>query len=275
MKFIELANKLDAIGVEEPKNEAYLILEYLFGARKQDVILDREKEYDDKAIETILREREKHTPIQYIFHKWSFMGEDFYVDENCLIPRPDTEILVYEAEKRIGKDIQLLDACTGSGCVGLSLLKRNKDIKSATLLDISDKALSIAEKNAENLGVTNRAKFVLCDITKDFPSEQYDMILSNPPYIPTEDIDALSEEVKKEPLISLDGGIDGMAIIKCILNCSSAHLKSHGFLIMEFGYDQKEKITDLIEKHISEGKYSKYSIVYDYSKNSRVAVIEK
>jgi release factor glutamine methyltransferase len=274
MKVKELIEKLDSVGVQDAKNEAYLILESVFGLSRADILLNREREYESDRLEQIIRKREEKIPLQYIFGEWYFMGNAFLVSPDCLIPRPDTEVLVYEAIKLLKAGGSVADLCTGSGCIGLSLLKARQDIKEVTLADISKNALRIAEENAKRLGAFEKTKIAYCDVTMALPDGKFDMIVSNPPYIPRKDIDGLSEEVKKEPMLALDGGIDGLDIIKSLLEKCPDSLLENGFFLMEFGYDQAEQISHLMDEKIAEGKYKSYKILKDYGGNSRVLVAQ-
>lgn len=275
MNSAELIRELEAAGVSDPVSEAEIILGELFGAMRSDMLLYREREYDSERIMPIIEKRRTGVPIQYIIGKWYFMGEEFKVSPDCLIPRPDTEILVYEALKLLKSGGSVADLCTGSGCIGLSLLKKRSDIKSMELVDISDAALDMARLNAESLGVYARCKFTLSDITDTFPSGKYDMIVTNPPYIPTKDIDALSDEVKKEPIIALDGGADGLSIIKEIIEKSHTSLNENGYLLVEFGFDEADKIRKIMDAQIACGTYKEYSILKDYGGNDRVLTVKK
>ncbi len=272
MRFSELASELERVGVEDASGEAYIILEECHGTSRSDIILYPEREYDESEITQIILAREKKIPLQYALGKWYFMGESFVVSPDCLIPRPDTEILVYEALKLLKSGGSVADLCTGSGCIGISMLKNRADVEAMTLADISSGALDIARQNACLLGVEDRCRLVLCDITKEIPLGKYDMIVSNPPYIPSADIDSLSCEVKNEPRLALDGGDDGLDIVRSLLDSAPSALNEGGYLLIEFGYDQGAKIGALMDKKLLEGAYSDYKILKDYGSNDRVLV---
>lgn len=274
MKFNELTEKLQKVGVKDPKTEAYLIVEHLFNTSRAEVLLDREKEYDSEKLLEIIEKRMKKIPLQYIFGEWYFMSYSFLVSPSCLIPRPDTEILVYEAIKLLKTGGSVADLCTGSGCIGISLLKERQDIRRLVLADISEGALLMAERNAKRLGVFEKSELVLCDVTKELPQGKFDMIVSNPPYIPKKDIETLSDEVKNEPHLALDGGEDGLDIVKSLLEKCPQSLFENGYLLMEFGYDQKEQISAIMEEKIKEGKYKHYKILDDYGANPRVLIAQ-
>ena len=235
MKYRELVNALAEIGVDDPKSEAGIILEHLFGVNSGQIICDPEKDYNEKEITPILEKRKMRIPLQHITGKWYFMGREFFVSKECLIPRADTEILVEKAVKELKTGGSVADLCTGSGCIGISMLVYRPDISKMLLCDISNGALNMAMKNADLNGVKEKCSFLLADITKDLPSEKYDMIVSNPPYIPSDDIKSLSPEVQKEPTLALDGGKDGLQIIDFLLNEGLEYLKDDGKMLIEFG----------------------------------------
>ena len=200
--------------IQEPSLKARLLLQYILNKPRQYLII-----YDNKQL-TLRQEVNffkgikklvKGIPLQHITHSQEFMKMTFYVNEDVLIPRPDTEILVEEVIK-IAKKInakKILDLCTGSGAIAVSLAKyiENSQI---TAVDISTKAISVAKLNAKNNNVENQITFVESDLFKQLPKEKYDIIVSNPPYIKKEIIKSLDKEVQNEPNIALDGGYDGL-----------------------------------------------------------------
>ncbi len=273
MKYIDIVNKLSSYGIEDSETEAEIILNHLFGVNKSNIIFDREREYEDGKILPILKKREKHIPIQHIIGKWYFMGREFYVSPDTLIPRPDTEILVENALRELKSGGSVADLCTGSGCIGISMLVYREDISSMLLCDISSEALKIAKKNAISNTVSSKCEFLCGDITTDLPNRKFDMIVSNPPYIPTEDIKNLSEEVKKEPMLALDGGNDGLDIIRFLVGEGLTYLNKNGKMLIEFGYDQGKIMDTLLTQKQKECKIKHYEIIKDYGNNDRVALI--
>ncbi len=206
-------------------------------------------------------------PIQYITNKQEFMGLSFYVDENVLIPQPDTEILVEEVLNKINKQDKILDLCTGSGAIGISLAKNTENVK-IYMSDISEKALEIAQRNINKNKVEEKCELVTSDMFENIYSK-YDIIVSNPPYIESEEIKILPKEVRNEPIIALDGGFDGLDFYRIIANEAYKYLKEDGILALEIGYNQKEKVIDLLNKT---GKYKDIYCKKDLGGNDRVVI---
>ena len=237
--------------VESPKLKARLLLQYVLKQTRQYIIVYDNKEINKKEQFEYFVNIEKLTtgvPLQHITHSQEFMKMDFFVDENVLIPRSDTEILVEEViniSKKI-KAKKILDLCTGSGAIAISLAKyiENSEI---TAVDISKKALEIARTNAKNNDVENQITFVESDLFKNLKEDKYDVIVSNPPYIKREVIKKLNKDVQKEPIIALDGGYDGLDFYRKIINESEKYLKFNGYLCFEIGYDQKEDVIGIIK----------------------------
>ena len=211
-------------------------------------------------------------PIEHITHQKEFMKLNFYVDKNVLIPRQDTEILVEEIIK-IAKHIKakkILDLCTGSGAIAISLAKYIDNIQ-ITALDISSKAIDIATKNARINNVEDRITFVESNLFDSLAEEKYDIIVSNPPYIKRKVIEKLDKEVRKEPIIALDGGEDGLDFYRKIIDNGYKYLKYGGYIGLEIGYDQKEDVTKIIkEKQHYKNTFCKKDL-YD---NDRVIITQ-
>lgn len=281
MNVKEIEGKLRSFGIEDAKTESHLIVERLFGVSRGALLLDSTKDFDSCELDAVLEKRKARIPLQYIFGEWEFMGVKFIVSEDCLIPQPDTEILVEKAleilKKRhpvcdFAEKLEVADLCTGSGCIGLSLLMYG-GIDKVMLMDLSKGALNIAKKNAIRYGLLDRCELIHGDITKDMPKKRYDMIVSNPPYIPSGDIALLPEEVKKEPLMALDGGNDGLDIIRFLIGDGLGYLKENGVMLIEFGYDQGDVMDILLSEKRDTGSIKSYEILKDYGNNPRVAVI--
>lgn len=274
MKYNELKKALCEIGSIDYESEAYLILNHIFSVSYSDLILDKERDFENEKILEILEKRKKRIPIQYIIGKWDFMGLSFFVSPDCLIPRPDTEVLVERALVEVKKGDRVADFCTGSGCIGLSLIKHSDKIDNITLVDISKPALQMAEKNAKAFDVYEKCVFVNKDI-RQIKNEKFDFILSNPPYIPTFDIESLSDEVKNEPRLALDGGFDGFDIISFLIGDGLKLLNENGKMLIEFGYDQAQKIDISLLEIKKQGKIKDYELIMDYGKNIRCVLIKK
>ncbi len=240
---------LKSNNVESPKLKARLLLQYVLDKPRQYIIVYDNKEIDKQQQWQYFVNIEKLTkgvPLQHITHRQEFMKMDFFVDENVLIPRPDTEILVEEVIKIAQKynSPRILDLCTGSGAIAISLKKfvPNADI---TAVDISEKALEIAQKNAKKL--ETKINFLKSDLFDKLDNKKFDIIVSNPPYIRKDEIKKLSEEVQKEPKIALDGGEDGLDFYRIITEQAINYLKTGSLLCFEIGYNQKNDVIKIIE----------------------------
>ena len=265
--------KLKTNDVKEPSLKARLLMQYILNRPREYILV-----HDDKQLTLrqnvdyfkLIKKLIEGVPLQHITHQQEFMKLMFYVDENVLIPRPDTEILVEEVIK-LAKSInakKILDLCTGSGAIAVSLAKYIEGSQ-ITATDISRKALSIAKLNATNNNVENKITFVSSDLFQNISEEKYDIIVSNPPYIKRKVIKTLDEEVKREPIIALDGGNDGLDFYKKIIRNAYQYLKYKGYLCLEIGYDQKDEVIDLIKK---EEKYIDTYSKKDLFDNDRIVI---
>lgn len=248
----EGAAALEAAGIIDAPLDAWLLLSYVTGVSRAVYYGNPDKALDADEKEKYLKYielRSRRIPLQHITGEQEFMGYSFQVNENVLIPRQDTETLVEEALKRLKPEMQILDLCTGSGCILISLLKKGleRGIKGCggTGTDISEGALAVAARNAEKLEV--QAEFLQSDLFGRIEG-RYDLIVSNPPYIPTRVIHGLQDEVRlHDPYIALDGGEDGLHFYREIVSGSVRHMKKGGFLLFEIGYDQGEAVAELME----------------------------
>lgn len=264
---------LKSNNVESPKLKARLLLQYVLDKPRQYIIVYDNKEIDKQQQWQYFVNIEKLTkgvPLQHITHRQEFMKMDFFVDENVLIPRPDTEILVEEVIKIAQKynSPRILDLCTGSGAIAISLKKfvPNADI---TAVDISEKALEIAQKNAKKL--ETKINFLKSDLFYKLDNKKFDIIVSNPPYIRKDEIKKLSEEVQKEPKIALDGGEDGLDFYRIITEQAINYLKTGSFLCFEIGYNQKNDVIKIIE---DEQNYKNTYCKKDLYGNDRIIITQ-
>lgn len=247
---------LEAAGIEEAGLDAWLLLEYESGKNRA-YYFAHCKEEADEEIKTPymekIRKRAQYIPLQHLTHQGYFMGYEFFVNENVLVPRQDTEVLVEEALSLIKeKEVpQILDMCTGSGCILLSILLEREDAL-GTGVDLSEKALSVAEKNRETYHLETRAELIKSDMFQsgyfEGKKESFDIIVSNPPYIPTEEIEKLQAEVRfHDPFMALDGKEDGLYFYRIIAKNAGEYLKPGGFLACEIGCDQGEDVKKMFE----------------------------
>ena len=278
--FAELLKKgtkiLEGSGIREAGLDAWLLLEYVTGKNRawyfaySDEMADPEQE--NRYLE-LIQKRSSHIPLQHLTHQAFFMGYEFYVDEYVLVPRQDTEVLV-ETALEVAKDqndLRILDMCTGSGCILLSLLLE-KQGSTGTGVDVSQEALKVAGKNKIQLGLDGRAELLQSDLfsAKELEEDgQYDILISNPPYIPTKEIDTLMEEVKShDPRLALDGHEDGLYFYRRICTEGRAYLKKGGWLLFEIGCDQGKDVANLMEN----AGFSQVQIRKDLSGLDRVVL---
>lgn len=247
--------KLAEEGIEEFSLDAWYLLEYVTGVSKAMYFAEPERavseENADRYIDCI-RRRAAHIPLQHITGEQEFMGYPFCVNEHVLIPRQDTEILVEEAIQVMRPKMKVLDMCTGSGCIVLSILKMCREKYYMTELqgigaDVSEEALKVARENGRRLEVP--VTWIQSDLFAKIPEEEkYDVIVSNPPYIETAVIDTLQEEVRlHDPYIALDGKEDGLYFYRRIISEAGKYLKPQGKLMFEIGCDQAEAVEELMK----------------------------
>lgn len=260
---------LAAAGIEEAELDARLLLEEICGTDRNTLLVHGDRNVTEEELaqyKEMLEKRSAHIPLQQIIGRQSFMGLDFYVDENVLIPRQDTELLVEEALQELHDGMRILDMCTGSGCILLSLLKYSNDCEGIGA-DISEKALKVAERNRVQLGLENAA-FIRSDLFEAVEGK-FDLLVSNPPYICSDVIDTLMPEVREhEPRQALDGSADGLYFYRRILADCRAYLKPGGMLLFEIGYDQGEAVKRLME----ENGFLEVEVKKDYGGLDRVVL---
>ena len=248
--------------IQEARLDAWLLLEYVTGVSRAYYFAHQTDEVEEKKAEAdkeLIRQRAEHIPLQHLTHQAFFMGFEFYVNENVLVHRQDTETLV-ECALDILKEIKepvILDMCTGSGCILLSLLAMKQEAL-GTAVDISVPALEVAKRNAASLEVEKRVKFVESDLfSASFFTETtgkdrlaYDILISNPPYIRSAEIASLMEEVKgHDPYLALDGHEDGLYFYREIVSRGKNFLKKDGWMLFEIGCDQGKDVSFLLKKN--------------------------
>jgi release factor glutamine methyltransferase len=254
----------------EAQLDTRLLLEYVCGTNLQTLILDGERPVSAQEA-ALFREyvarRKNREPLAYILGEWDFMGLSFEVSPDVLIPEQDTENLIEEIMKDLHDSDRILDLCTGSGCILLSLLKYSNGTMGVGT-DLSERALAMAKRNAERLGLTDRVDLRCGDLFAPIgENERFDIIVSNPPYIKTETIEHLAPEVRDhEPMIALDGGEDGLSFYKRIIPEAVRHLVTGGYLFLEIGYDQAEAVAALMR----DAGYYDVRTIKDYGGNDRI-----
>ena len=259
-------------GIEDYDLIAKIIIEHVCKIDKNTILVHENNEVDKERCyiyKESINQICNGKPMQYVINKQEFMGLNFYVDEDVLIPQPDTEIIVEEVIKEYkDKECLLLDLCTGSGAIGISLAKYiDKSIVFAS--DISEKAIQIAKLNAEKNTVWKRMKFIESNMFENISEKFFDAIVSNPPYIETDVIETLSIQVKNEPYMALDGGLDGLKFYRIIADEAWKHIKDDGKLFLEIGYNQKEMVENILKQS---GKYCDIYSKKDLGDNDRIVV---
>ena len=258
--------------IEDASIIAKELAEHIFKITRAQMIANNDMEFSKDQTDNYINSIKKIStgiPIQYITNNQEFMNLNFYVDENVLIPQPDTETLVEEVINEYKeKKCEILDLCTGSGAIAISLAKYINE-SNIVASDISMKALQIAKLNAEKNLVRKKIEFIESDMFNKIYKDDFDIIVSNPPYIKTKVIEELDKQVKNEPYIALDGGADGLKFYKIIIENAYKYIKNEGEVFLEIGYDQKNELINLFkENNHYENIYSKK----DLGGNDRIIV---
>ena len=268
-------NILKKKSILSAKLDSEILMAKALGKKREYIILNNNKiikEQNLKYFKKLVHERATRKPIAYLLNKKSFWNSEFNVNKNTLIPRPDTEIILEQILKftKNKNYLNILDIGVGSGCILLSVLKERKNFY-GTGIDISRNSLDICKMNAKKLLLDRRVKFFKSDVDK-FAIGKYDLIVSNPPYIKTSDLKYLeSDVIKFEPKLALDGGLDGLSVIRKVIKKSSELLKKNGKFILEIGFDQKNKVIKLLN---NKGFYIN-STVKDLANNDRCIISTK
>ena len=261
--------------INTAKLDAEILMAKTLKKDRKFIILNNNKDLEDKNLEyfnKLIKERASYKPIAYLINKKFFWNNEFFVNKNTLIPRPDTEIIVEQVLKLTKQKnmMKILDIGVGSGCILLSILKERKNFY-GTGIDISKNALDICKINAKRLKVDGRTKFYKSDIDK-FVEGNYDLIISNPPYIKSCELKYLeSDVIKFEPKLALDGGVDGLSEIRKVIKKSSELIKKNGKFVLEIGFNQKNKVVKLLKE---KGFYINYTLK-DLAFNDRCIVSTK
>lgn len=268
MKYFELKKEFEKLfsdaKIEETSDIDWIIVEITGRSRSMLPFFEISDEEYEKILEAI-NLRLKHIPIGYIFGKTDFYGRDFFVTNDTLIPRIDTEILIESIVKKIKDEervCSILDIGTGSGAIAITIQKETNS--KVTAVDISEKALFVAQKNAKNLD--SDVEFIKSDLFKNLKNQKFDFIVSNPPYIKSSVIEVLEPEVRlNEPILALDGGESGLKFYEKIIFDAKNYLTKKGYLFFEIGFDQANEVSSLMEKDFEDIK-----VIKDYSNNDRV-----
>ena len=272
MNVSELLNlgskKLKKNKIETHQLDSELVLSSLLKRQRENLLINLDQEVSKNIIynfERLIIRRAHREPLAYILKNKEFWSKDFFVDRNTLIPRPETELLCENVIKIFkNTNLNILDMGTGTGCIILSILSEIKGAKGIGI-DISREAIKIAKKNSNKLGLNAKVKFINKPL-EDMYGYKFDLIVSNPPYIKTSDIKNLSDDVKRfEPKIALDGGKDGLDVIKKVIYKSNTILKKLGMLALEIGYGQSSKVSQILKKQ----NFKEELLIKDYKNNVR------
>ena len=272
---INAVNILNRSKIKNPILDSEILLSQVINRDRKYIFLNSKenlKQKYSKNFNNLIARRRKGEPIAYLINKKEFWKQSFYVDQNVLIPRPDTELIIEEVLKLFLKNskLQILDIGTGSGCILLSLLKEMPNCNGIGI-DISKKSINISKYNAKMLQLTNKVKFYQSDVD-NFKIGKYDLIVSNPPYIEVLNLKYLENDVVNfEPKLALDGGIDGFSKIRKVIDKATVLIKKNGKLVLEIGFNQKNKVQEMLKK---KGFYINKTLK-DYGKKDRCIISTK
>ena len=268
-------NILQKNKIANPQLDSEILLSNSIKRDKKHIILNPKEILNSEQLEkfkSLIERRKKGEPIAYLINKKEFWKDEFFVNKDVLIPRPDSELIIEQVLKIYSKDIQLqvLDIGTGSGCILLSILKERSNFY-GTGIDISKKSINVSKFNAKQLNLTNRVKFFHSSVD-NFNNGKYDIIVSNPPYIEQLSLKYLEKDVVNfEPKLALSGGFDGFSKIRKVINKASILIKKNGKFILEIGFNQKNKVIKILKE---EGFYVNKAIK-DYGNNDRCIISTK
>ena len=261
--------------IPNPQLESEILLSNSIKKDKKYIILNPKKSLSSEQAETfksLIERRKKKEPVAYLISRKDFWKDEFFVNKDVLIPRPDTELIIEQVLKIYakGSQLQVLDIGTGSGCILLSILKERPSFY-GTGIDISKKSINVSKLNAKQLNLTSRVKFFHSNVD-NFKIGKYDLIVSNPPYIELNNLKYLEKDVINfEPKLALSGGFDGFSKIRKVINKAKILIKKNGKFILEIGFNQKNKVKQILKK---EGFYVNKTI-RDYGNNDRCIISTK
>ena len=268
-------NILQKNKIANPQLDSEILLSNSIKRDKKHIILNPKEILNSEQLgkfNSLIERRKKGEPIAYLINKKEFWKDEFFVNKDVLIPRPDSELIIEQVLKIYSKDVQLqvLDIGTGSGCILLSILKERSNFY-GTGIDISKKSINVSKFNAKQLNLTNRVKFFHSSVD-NFNNGKYDIIVSNPPYIEQLSLKYLEKDVVNfEPKLALSGGFDGFSKIRKVINKASILIKKNGKFILEIGFNQKNKVIKILKE---EGFYVNKAIK-DYGNNDRCIISTK
>ena len=266
---------LKANNIPNPHLDSEILLSESINKDKKHIILKSKKILNSNQLDnfnSLIERRKNGEPIAYLINKKEFWKDEFYINKNVLIPRPDTEIIIEQVLKIYSKNsqLQILDIGTGSGCIILSILKERANFY-GTGIDISKKSINVSKFNAKKLKLGNRVRFYNSDVD-NFKIGKYNIIVSNPPYIKLLSLKYLERNVVSfEPRLALSGGFDGFSIIRKVISKANTLIKKNGKLILEIGFNQKNKVKEILKK---EGFYIN-KVLKDYGNNDRCIISTK
>lgn len=272
MTYNEIAMVLANAEIENNRNEAAMLICHFCNVSKAELLLKHDVDFPSPELEEAVAKRVSHYPLQYILGYWDFYKETYRVTQDTLIPRQDTEKLVELAVRYLPENARFIDLCTGSGCIAVSTLANRSDCN-AVAIDLFPNTLDVARENAETNRVGDRLGFMQADVLDvSFMNSlgKFDAILSNPPYIESEKLSLLDEELSFEPNAALDGGNDGLDFYRVIIGEYGKYLTDKGFMLLEIGHDQAKAITV-----ISASNGFHCEVFKDYGGNDRVAYLTR
>ncbi|NLM68953.1 MAG: peptide chain release factor N(5)-glutamine methyltransferase [Firmicutes bacterium] len=261
-------------GCDSPRLDAEVLMAHVLKADRVHLYMNLDRPLEKAEVDAYRRLiglRGRRVPVAYLTGRKEFYGVEFIVSEAVLIPRPETEILVDQALTLLQSKTAplVLDVGTGSGAIAITLALQLQQVR-VVAVDISREALKIAEQNADRLNVADRLSFLQSDMLSQVPPQRFDLICSNPPYIPTGDLEHLEQEVQLEPQLALDGGQDGLDFYRVLIQQAPRYLTSGGHLLVEIGFDQAEQVLELARRR----GFAHCRVVQDYAGKDRVVIMQ-